>query len=282
MSRRDSISKFIGLAGVDPRENGHAKKWAARLEWPMLVVTLWIIVTWYLEASDHLSQELIGITDWLVWGFFFAETAIITTLVDSRITYLKQNWINLVIIVFGFPLIWWYFPFTGALRVLRILAMFSLLLHISKTARTLLSKYNLGTTLAFGFVVIIMAGFIMAGIDPAIKTPMDGIWWALVTITTVGYGDIVPVSTAGRLFGAVLIVLGLALISVLTASFAAFFISEDERKMQNQTVELQKKIQHLEIELKEMRILLEEIAKNTGPHRPDRGHHLPPQKTSDV
>ncbi len=281
MNHSESISRFIGLAGVNPKENSQAKKWAARLEWPMLVVTLWIIITWYLEASNHLTETLIGVTDWLVWGFFLAETTIIATLVDDRIAYLRQNWINLVIIIFGFPLIWWYFPLTGALRALRILAMFSLVLHISKTARTFLSKHNLGTTLSFGFIVIIMAGFLMAGIDPGIESPMDGIWWALVTIATVGYGDIVPVSIAGRLFGAVLIVMGLALISVLTASFAAFFINEDEKKKQNQTEELLKKIHHLELEVKETKILLEEIAKNTDPHRLEKGHHLPPIKPTD-
>ncbi|OUR66348.1 ion transporter, partial [Bermanella sp. 47_1433_sub80_T6] len=62
----------------------------------------------------------------------------------------------------------------------------------------------------------------------------DGIWWAWVTVTTVGYGDIVPVSTAGRIFGALLILMGIGLFTMLTASFAAFFMAEDEKEIRQQ------------------------------------------------
>ncbi|WP_020409341.1 potassium channel family protein [Hahella ganghwensis] len=260
MPNQDNISHIFGLAGVDNRENAKAKRWAGYLEWPMILLALWIIVSWYLEAGHHLTEAVIGVTDWIVWLFFLAETLILTTLVDKKMTYLKRNWINLVIIFFGFPLIWWYFPFTGALRTLRILAMLGLFLQISKTTRKLLSRHNLGTTLALGFVIIIMAGFIIAGIEPGISNPMDGIWWALVTMTTVGYGDIVPESTAGRLFASVLIVMGLGMISALTASFAAFFLSEDESQLRRKENEILRKVNRLESELAEMRALLESLA----------------------
>ncbi|OZG71960.1 ion transporter [Hahella sp. CCB-MM4] len=269
MTTHDHISQIFGLAGVDIRENAKAKRWAGYLEWPMILVALWIIVSWYLEAGHHLTKAVIGLTDWIVWLFFLAETIILASLVDKKLNYLKRNWINLVIIIFGFPLIWWYFPFTGALRTLRILAMLGLFLQISKTTRKLLSQHNLGTTLALGFIMIIMAGFIVAGIEPSIDTPMDGIWWALVTMSTVGYGDIVPESTAGRLFASILIIIGLGMISVLTASFAAFFLSEEEGQLRRKENEILRKINHLEDELAEMRTLLEEVAgRKTPPTQP--------------
>lgn len=62
-----------------------------------------------------------------------------------------------------------------------------------------------------------------------IHTPMDALWWGLVTITTIGYGDKFPVTTEGRLVAAVLIIFGVAMISTLTASFAAWILSHEEK-----------------------------------------------------
>jgi voltage-gated potassium channel len=151
--------------------------------------------------------------------------------VDNKRRYLIGNWVNLAIIVLGFPLLWMLFPLAGGLRALRLIVMLSLLLPVSNTLRKVLARHNLGTTLLVCFMVIIIAGTLMSSIDPNVETPLDGIWWAWVTVTTVGYGDIVPGSTAGRLFGAVLILMGIGLFTMLTASFAAFFMAEDEKEM---------------------------------------------------
>ncbi|MCL4139026.1 UNVERIFIED_CONTAM: hypothetical protein GTU68_010525 [Idotea baltica] len=56
----------------------------------------------------------------------------------------------------------------------------------------------------------------------------DALWWAIVTCTTVGYGDHFPVTTGGRLVAAVLMLVGIAGLSVLTASIAALFVKEDD------------------------------------------------------
>ena len=61
-----------------------------------------------------------------------------------------------------------------------------------------------------------------------IHTPMDALWWGLVTITTIGYGDKFPVTTEGRLVAGVLIIFGVAMISTITASFAAWILSQNE------------------------------------------------------
>ncbi len=139
-----------------------------------------------------------------------------------------------MIIIAGMPLLWNVFPFVGGFRILRLLVLFSLLFSMSNSAKKILSHNNLGTTLMVSFIVIVFAGTMMAAIDPNIHTPLDGVWWAWVTVTTVGYGDIVPTSSAGRIFAGLLILLGVALFSMLTASFSAFFLSEAEDKLSSQ------------------------------------------------
>jgi len=59
-----------------------------------------------------------------------------------------------------------------------------------------------------------------------IHTPMDALWWGLVTITTIGYGDKFPVTIEGRLVAGVLIIFGVAMISAITASFASWILTQ--------------------------------------------------------
>ena len=82
-----------------------------------------------------------------------------------------------------------------------------------------------------------MAGLLMAGIDPNIDTVWEGIWWAWVTVSTVGYGDTVPESAAGKIFGAVVILFGVGFFSLLTASFSAYFVSRGEVEIEEEEEE---------------------------------------------
>lgn len=236
---------ILGLAGIAQDENPRARRVARFLEWPMTLLACWIVLEWFLEASfKNIGISIYG--DWLIWAFFSAETLLMTLLVDNKPRYLIGNWVNLAIVVLGFPLLWVIFPHAGGLRALRLVVMVSLIMPVSGTLKKVLARHHLGTTLLVCFMVIIVAGTLMASIDPNVKTPLDGIWWAWVTVTTVGYGDIVPVSTAGRLFAAMLILMGIGMFTMLTASFAAFFMAEDEKdilKIQAQNI---KKLNEIE------------------------------------
>lgn len=194
----------------------------------MLVLAIWILIQWYMERRGLISETLAAISDILIWLFFIIETVVLTCLVRDRLRHLRCNWINLVIIVLGIPIIWGFSTYAGALRSLRLLLMVAILVNMSETARQILSRNHLGTTLLIAAGIIIIGGVLMAGIDPSISSIGQGLWWAWVTVTTVGYGDVVPSSDAGKLFGAFLILLGVGLFSLLTASFSAFFISKEE------------------------------------------------------
>mgnify|MGYP001828259687 CR=1 FL=1 len=87
------------------------------------------------------------------------------------------------------------------------------------------------STAAVALFIIIVSGILIAGLDPAIDNIWDGFWWAWVTVTTVGYGDIVPNTGAGKIFGRLLILFGLGLFSLITASFSAFLLSKDEEQI---------------------------------------------------
>ena len=225
------LSHLLGCAGVSPHENHRSRMTAVIFEVPMLMAAVWILINWWSTAHGGQQQSSGDMYDLLLWGLFFSETVLLSALVNHRTYYLRSNWLNLVIIVLGFPMLLGLESHFGMLRLLRVVVLFSLLIHVGGRLRNLLSRNELGTTLLASVIVIIMAGIMMAAIDPAIESPVDGVWWAWVTVTTVGYGDLVPNSALGKVFASLVILLGLALFSMLTGTFAALFIEKKEEEM---------------------------------------------------
>ena len=89
---------------------------------------------------------------------------------------------------------------------------------------TLFNSRRLRTILAALLFFIFLFGYLFYVSEPDVRNLGDGIWWALVTITTVGYGDITPVTTLGRVVASSLMLLGLGLIATITAIVSAIFI----------------------------------------------------------
>ena len=255
---------WIGLNGVDATENARALRWARYLELPAIAIALCIIIFWHMETRNG-SLPLYGrILDSAVWLYFVGETAWLTYLVDQRARYLRNNWLNLLIIVLGVPVLWGYYPYATGLRSLRLLIFISLLLPLASTLRKILARNHLGLTLLVSAFVVFISGYIIAGIDPHIKSPADGIWWAIVTVTGVGYGDIVPITTEGRVFATLLILAGVGLFSVVTANLSVFFISRAEASGEIEPSEqhirsIDKRLQQIERQLEQLNRKLERL-----------------------
>ena len=230
--RHSALMRLVGFGGVDSNENEKALKWGRRFEGPMVLAAIWILIDWYLQSKGISNSYTAFTSDWLIWLLFLSELLVMLTLVDDRIKYLKHNWMSPLIVLGGLPVLWGVDTFyAGVLRTLRLALTIGIFLRVSKDTRDLLSRHNLGITLFICFVILVISGLLISGIDPAFETPLDGLWWAWVTVTTVGYGDLVPATTEGRIFGSLLILMGLAMFSMLTASFSVFFIEQDEREL---------------------------------------------------
>jgi len=252
-----SIIHLLGIAGVADHERAEARKWGRRLEWPMVGVALWIVLQWYLEETGVLSHAVARIADWLVWLAFLLETLVLTVQVQHKRAYLFGNWLNLLIITAGFPWFWQFAPLIGMLRSVRLVLVLSLLLRMSKSARKLLSQHRLGTTLIVAFFTMLLSGIIMSRIDPSVGDIWDGMWWAWVTMATVGYGDVVPHTGAGRLFAALVVLFGVVLLSLLTANLAAFFIGSDVEKIEEEERESDRLLKDISARLERVERMLE-------------------------
>ncbi len=232
-----NVSRLLGVTGVDPAERGKARVWAQRLEWPILLVALWIPVQWYLEETGTVGLAVSRYFDWAIWLVFLFETVLLTALVHDKKRYLANNWMNIVIILGGLPVEWQFTPLVGALRNLRLLLMMYILMRMSRRLREFLAKGRVGTILMIASIVVVLAGIIVTRLDPSMGTVWDGMWYAWVTMSHTGYGDIVPKTPAARIFGGFLILLGIVLVTVLTASLSVFLIGSEVEKVEKEELE---------------------------------------------
>lgn len=101
---------------------------------------------------------------------------------------------------------------------------------VLKTLRIVFSLYFLGLS-TFAFSVISLSAYLIVEIEretnPGFTTFLDGLWWAVATITTVGYGDIYPMTDKGRILGIILMMAGSALFVSFTGYLAAKFLETD-------------------------------------------------------
>ena len=116
---------------------------------------------------------------------------------------------------------------------------------------TLFNSRRLRTILAALIFFIFLFGYLFYVSEPDVRNLGDGIWWALVTITTVGYGDITPVTTLGRVVASSLMLLGLGLIATITAIVSAKFIQNFVDHHTNDDV--LEKLEELQLELDDIK-----------------------------
>ncbi len=115
--------------------------------------------------------------------------------------------------------------------------------------------------LAFGAVVLVACGVGYWMFDPAIESLEDGVWLAFTTAATVGYGDIVPTSTTARVFSVIVVLLGFAILSMVTARIAATMVGTQERRIEQEILhDLHAQVRLLRRELAEVKARLPEPA----------------------
>jgi voltage-gated potassium channel len=76
-------------------------------------------------------------------------------------------------------------------------------------------------------------------VDPAMGDFADALWWAVVTVTTVGYGDVIPTSTVGRVIASILMVAGVSAIPITTSLVVSVFVSRAQAQQRAHDAELQ-------------------------------------------
>jgi voltage-gated potassium channel len=114
----------------------------------------------------------------------------------------------------------------------------------------LLTRRGLIYSLLLCLMILGVGGVGFWLLEPRAKTLSDGLWLAFTTAATVGYGDIVPSTRASRAFSVIVVLFGLAVLSLVTASVAAMFVGTEERQIER---DLLREIGELRAEVRDLR-----------------------------
>ncbi|TXY26565.1 potassium channel protein [Vibrio mimicus] len=217
-------------------------------ETPMLILSVIYVVVALLPDIAVLSPEDLEFLDgllWIVWGIFATELLVKIFVSPKPLQYMVQNWPDVLIVAM---------PFLRPLRFLRIL------LVLPKAWRQTRSVLRQKTFSFIGLTslstVLLSAAFVYLvekGTPSPINSYSDALWWAMSTITTVGYGDMYPVTGFGRGVAVFLMLTGITLFGLLTASVASFFVEDDTAKKDHMTINtLLEKSEQLEMQLNQL------------------------------
>jgi voltage-gated potassium channel len=172
-------------------------------------------------------EDCADAANWLIWAIFVAELAFVLVVAPRKKAALRAHALDVGIVIFTAP---FYAEKIAAFRLLRLLRALVLI------GRALVAERRLTSTNAFRFTALstifltVIAGAVQSTIDTGdFPKFWEGVWWAVVTVTTVGYGDTVPHTVGGRVVAIVLMFVGLGFIAVLTATIAAYFVKTDEQ-----------------------------------------------------
>jgi len=214
------------VTGDDRRGLGQTRavtveQWERRSEVPLTLLALAFLGAYAWPVLDPgLGRGLVEfclVVSWSVWAAFAVDLLVRLLLATERRRYAVDHWYDVALVVL---------PVLRPLRLLRLLALVRMLDRSaagSFAGRVLV--YVAGATAAcvgLGALAVLDAE---GGADGAnIETFGDAIWWACSTVSTVGYGDYYPVTTAGRCVAVVLMVVGIGLLGAITAAVASFIL----------------------------------------------------------
>ncbi|QYN36183.1 ion transporter [Pseudonocardia sp. DSM 110487] len=207
---------------VEPR----IAAWDRRVDWWLtglaglfLAAYAWQVLDTSLTPAGRNALEVVLTGTWVL---FALDYLVRIALAHRRWHFVRTHLLDLVILAL---------PMFRQLRVLRLITVVSVLnRQLRDDARGRVVFYVAGTVALVGFVAsIAVLDAERYAPDASITTFGDAVWWTMTTISTVGYGDRYPVTPEGRLVAVSLMVAGIALLGVVTASIASWFVENLRR-----------------------------------------------------
>ena len=171
----------------------------------------------FVDPVPTSTQTLLNVVQWVSWVAFATDLIYGLINAKSKKQYLKKHPLEVAAVML---------PFLRPLRLMRVISFGGL--AIQKVAIGRQFAITIKVFLSSIFVAYISAVQITiterAVEGSNIKNFGDGLWWAITTVTTVGYGDRYPTTTEGRFLAVGLMIMGISLMGVITASVAAWFV----------------------------------------------------------
>ena len=211
------------------------QRWERHVEWPLAVAAVLFLVLFsrqVLAQPQGREGHIVWAVDWAIWGLFVVDYVVRLCLADNRWHWFLRHLLDFAIVTL---------PLLRPLRLLRLLVLIEVLQKaIGDAFRGRIVVYTVS-----GVVLLIYTSS-LAVFDKerylhgaTINSFGKALWWSITTVTTVGYGDVYPVTNTGRVIAVLLMIGGISLVGVVTAALASWIIervTEEGSLMQAATV----------------------------------------------
>ncbi len=192
------------------------RRWVERAQRPLdllaVVFLVDMILIWSFPDGPQAFLRTLDVVAWLVWACFAVDYGARLLLSVGRMRFLRTHKLDLLMVL---------------LPMLRLLRIFLLL---RRSLASVSTEKIAGSILSIVIAVVFASAFFMWRVeydapDATITTFRAAMWWAVVTTTTVGYGDYTPVTQVGRTIAIVVMIVGIGLIGTVSATVAAWFVT---------------------------------------------------------
>ena len=217
---------------------GRAERWERATEWPLMAAAVAFLVAYAVPILwpdvGTTVRTVCEVVQWLAWALFVLDYVVRLLLAQHRGRWVLRHLLDLAVIAL---------PLLRPLRLLRLVTLLNVLnRRASVGLRGRVAAYLVGGSVLLSFVAALaVLDAERLNPDASITSFGDAWWWALTTMTTVGYGDTFPVTTTGRFIAAALMVGGIALLGTVTATLASWLadrVREEEAASDDVLVEL--------------------------------------------
>lgn len=194
----------------------HGITWVSRtratLDGLAIAFLIAFILLWSFPEAPPAVVWTLDVVTWLVWGGFVIDYFVRLTCSKPHAVFIRSHKLDLLMVV---------------LPMLRLLRVFLLL---RKSLRNVSTERIASSIVSVVVFVVLASAFLVWRVEynapgASITTFREAIWWAVVTTTTVGYGDYTPVTAQGRAIAIVVMIVGIGLIGTVSATAAAWFVS---------------------------------------------------------
>jgi len=206
----------------------------------ILLLSIYVVGELYVSSIFHFSQTTTILLEKIDFGIciiFLSDFFYFLFKSNNKLKYFRSHWVDFISSI----------PFVGILRVgrfVRIVRIFRLV----RSGKMFYEFINKNKSLSTFQTVLFITGLLIilssvsvyiieSPVNSDYETLMDSFWWSIITLTTVGYGDIVPISPEGRVFSVLLIGMGIVLIGTITGFLTDYFVGDEELKEQLDRIE---------------------------------------------
>jgi voltage-gated potassium channel len=212
------------------RMDARTERMERRSAWPVLIAALLVVPVIALEETSYGEpwDTVAVVANWSIWLTFAAEMVAMLAVVPNRWRWIRQHPIDVLVVVLTPPVVPAGLQFLRLLRLLRLARVFTQVQRMFSPEGVLAASF-------FALYTVVVGGLTFAIVERD-DTAIDGLYWAVTTVTTVGYGDVTVDTQAGRAIAVVVMLTGIGFVALLTGAIAQRFLAPQIKEVEQEVL----------------------------------------------